>query len=152
MEEMMVSRRAVLQSQAEKVSRNWAEESGMRQFVAVSNSPITQRAISKLFGVEPDILRTREARWRPDQAGSSLDSRPTEGNAGRFRTRCTVDGRGLRSCAGVSDGGWECGKPDIHGRKRCGPSAIFSIHGIPHAVTGRSFGVVKGEETESHVR
>ena len=36
MEEMMVSRRAVLQSQAEKVSRNWAEESGMRQFIAVS--------------------------------------------------------------------------------------------------------------------
>jgi len=36
MEEMMVSRRATLQSQAEKVSRNWAEESGMRQFIAVS--------------------------------------------------------------------------------------------------------------------
>ena len=36
MEEMMVTRRAVLQSQAEKVSRNWAEESGMRQFIAVS--------------------------------------------------------------------------------------------------------------------
>ncbi|KAF9652886.1 hypothetical protein BDM02DRAFT_3088163 [Thelephora ganbajun] len=34
MEEMMVSRRATLQSQAEKVSRNWAEESGMRQFIA----------------------------------------------------------------------------------------------------------------------
>ena len=34
----MVSRRATLQSQAEKVSRNWAEESGMRQFIAVSKS------------------------------------------------------------------------------------------------------------------
>lgn len=34
MEEMMVSRRAALQGQVEKISRNWAEESGMRQFVA----------------------------------------------------------------------------------------------------------------------
>ena len=40
MEEMMVSRRAALQSQAEKVSRNWAEESGMRQFIAVSDLSI----------------------------------------------------------------------------------------------------------------
>ena len=39
MEEMMVSRRAALQSQTEKVSRNWAEESGMRQFIAVSRRP-----------------------------------------------------------------------------------------------------------------
>jgi hypothetical protein len=38
MEEMMVSRRAALQGQAEKVSRNWADESGMRQFIAVSDS------------------------------------------------------------------------------------------------------------------
>ena len=45
MEEMMVSRRAVLQSQAEKVSRNWAEESGMRQFIAVSRrSSIVSRS------------------------------------------------------------------------------------------------------------
>jgi hypothetical protein len=36
----MVSRRAVLQNQAEKVSRNWAEESGMRQFIAVSDFSI----------------------------------------------------------------------------------------------------------------
>ena len=42
MEEMMVSRRAALQSQAEKASRHWAEESGMRRFIAVSHSPITQ--------------------------------------------------------------------------------------------------------------
>lgn len=42
MEEMMVSRRATLQSHAEKVSRNWAEESGMRQFIAVSRSSITK--------------------------------------------------------------------------------------------------------------
>jgi hypothetical protein len=42
MEEMMVSRRATLQSQAEKVSRNWAEESGMRQFIAVGHLSAAQ--------------------------------------------------------------------------------------------------------------
>ena len=61
MEEMMVSRRAMLQSQAEKVSRNWAEESGMRQFIAVSRS-FKGRAegFPKLFDVEPDFLGTGE--------------------------------------------------------------------------------------------
>ena len=48
MEEMMVSRRATLQGQAEKVSRNWAEESGMRQFIAVSHPPITRFFLSFL--------------------------------------------------------------------------------------------------------
>ena len=43
MEEMMVSRRATLQNQAEKVARNWAEESGMRQFIAASHLSVTQR-------------------------------------------------------------------------------------------------------------
>ena len=49
MEEMMVSRRAALQSQTEKVSRNWAEESGMRQFIAVSHSPITEKKTGDVF-------------------------------------------------------------------------------------------------------
>ena len=66
MEEMMVSRRAALQSQAEKVSRDWAEESGMRQFIAVSRLPITQRKpeedFSKLFGVESDFFGAWEVR------------------------------------------------------------------------------------------
>jgi hypothetical protein len=62
MEEMMVSRRAVLQSQAEKVSRNWAEESGMRQFVAVRDffrsGKERRKAFPDVFCVEPDVLET----------------------------------------------------------------------------------------------
>ena len=62
MEEMMVSRRATLQIQAEKVSRNWAEESGMRQFIAVSHllAKTKPETVSEPLCVEPDFLRTWE--------------------------------------------------------------------------------------------
>lgn len=59
----MVSRRAVLQGQAEKVSRNWVEESGMRQFIAVSGFPMTRaRQESESFCVESYFLGTRGVR------------------------------------------------------------------------------------------
>jgi len=61
LEEMMVSRRAALQSQAEKVSRNWAEESGMRQFIAVRDLQHDQRWLLS-FCIEPDFLGAWEVR------------------------------------------------------------------------------------------
>jgi len=70
----MVSRRAALQNQTEKVSRNWAEESGMRQFIAVSRRPPLghpkserPEAGSKFPGTEPDFLGTWGIRRKPNQ-------------------------------------------------------------------------------------
>jgi hypothetical protein len=121
MEEMMVSRRATLQSQAEKVSRNWAEESGMRQFIAVSRGHRLREMYSKLFGIEPDILGTRRDRRKSNQVGRSVDSCAGES---------VGPGCGFGGCVSVGGGRWGGCQADINGRKRCGALAISSIRGI----------------------